>query len=328
MTSAVASGADAAAVAAAKLAVLIAVAQEIFAATLIGFTVSTILYGISVLQVYLYVRRYKDRWTLRSMVAALWSLDTAATVLQALALSEFAWNFIEGTPDISIPMTFSAEKGVVTIITFISQCFYAHTIWQISQKNRVVTAIIVFLTLSSFGIGIYTTYHLFTDTALESISSRNIKITTGLVQGLAALDDIAITFCMSYYLHIRRTGLPSAEKLLDTLILYAVSRGTLTAIAQTMFLILNIAVPKHVYWLPFHMIVGKLYVNSVFMTLNVRQSLTQTEVQLGHGISVLGRDSQMVDSTVTKPIAFTAMAAPRASFVSDATTFGTISQMS
>ncbi|KAJ7067947.1 hypothetical protein C8F01DRAFT_582480 [Mycena amicta] len=299
MSSASASGAAAAA----QRAAFIQVAKEVFATTFIGFILSTVLYGVSVLQLYLYLRRYKDRWTLQSTVAMLWSLDTAATILQALAIFSFVWPFFEGKPNVAIPVTFSVEKGVVTVITFLAQCFYAFTIWKMS-KNKILTLFILLLTFAAFGLGIYTTYHLFADSAFESISSRTVKITTGTVQGLAALDDIAITVAMSYYLHIRRTGLPSTKKLLDTLILYAVSRGVLTAVAQIMFLVLNVALPHHEYWLPFHMVVGKLYVNSVLATLNVRSSLSQTEIQLGQGISFIGRDNISTEQTATKPITF------------------------
>ncbi|KAJ7229010.1 hypothetical protein GGX14DRAFT_555047 [Mycena pura] len=318
------SAAGAAAVAS-ELKALLDVAKEVFATIFIGFSVSTMLYGASVLQVYLYFRRYSDRWTLKTMVATLWLVvqpsftgietfnfltlsrlfDTLTTIFAAHSLFLFVWGFLNGKVQPFIAWSFTAEKMLVTIITFIAQCFYARTIMEISGRNKLTTASISFLAITAFGLGIYTTVHLFENPALASISTRSFLIVSGLVQGLAALNDIAITGTLSYYLHIRRTGLPSAEKLLDTLILYALSRGVLTAVAQIMFLVLNVALPHHEYWLPFHMVVGKLYVNSVLATLNVRQSLTQTEVQLG-GISILGRNTAMAeqDQIFTKPITF------------------------
>jgi len=298
------SAAGAAAVAS-ELKALLDVAKEVFATIFIGFSVSTMLYGASVLQVYLYFRRYSDRWTLKTMVATLWLFDTLTTIFAAHSLFLFVWGFLNGKVQPFIAWSFTAEKMLVTIITFIAQCFYARTIMEISGRNKITTASISFLAITAFGLGIYTTVHLFKNPALASISTRSFLIVSGLVQGLAALNDIAITGTLSYYLHIRRTGLPSAEKLLDTLILYALSRGVLTAVAQIMFLVLNVALPHHEYWLPFHMVVGKLYVNSVLATLNVRQSLTQTEVQLG-GISILGRNTEMAeqDQIFTKPITF------------------------
>ncbi|KAJ7755664.1 hypothetical protein DFH07DRAFT_959303 [Mycena maculata] len=293
--------------AAAQLAALTNAYKELFATTFIGFTVSTTLYGVSVLQTYLYFRQYtEDQWTVKTMVATLWTFDSLTTIFVAHVLYVFVFGFLNREPEINIPWTFTAEKLLVTLITFIAQFFYAHTIWKVSL-SKITTAFIVVLAVGSFGLGIYTTVHLFKNPALDSISTRSFLIVSGLVQGLAALNDIVITGALSYYLYIRRIhSLASSGKLIDKLVLYAVSRGTLTAIAQIMFLVLNVGVPHHQYWLPFHMAVGKLYVNSVLATLNVRQSLTQTEVQLGPGVSQLvnqnGEKSHIGISS--KPITF------------------------
>ncbi|KAJ6483467.1 hypothetical protein DFH09DRAFT_1461530 [Mycena vulgaris] len=77
------------------------------------------------------------------------------------------------------------------------------------------------------------------------------------------------------------------EKILDTLILYAVSRGVLTAVTQFMFLTLNLALPHATYWMPFHQAVGKLYVNSVFATLNVRNTFVEPEESQATNLSFL-----------------------------------------
>ncbi|KAJ7873348.1 hypothetical protein B0H14DRAFT_3131337 [Mycena olivaceomarginata] len=335
--------ASSAAAAAAQLAALTSAVKELFATTFIGFTVATTLYGVSILQVYLYFRRYsQDRWTLKTMVATLWILDTLTTIFVAHSLFVFVFGLLSKKADTNIPWGFTAEKMLVTIITFIAQwyfagnrssravclitslfSFYAHTIWKVS-KNIITTVFVSVLAVATFGLGIYTTVHLFQNPGLNSISSRSFLIVSGLVQGLAALNDIVITASLSYYLHIKRSGLPSSEKLIDTLIVYAVSRGVLTAVAQIMFLVLNVAMPHHQYWLPFHLVVGKLYINSVLASLNVRSSLSRTEIMLGPGISALRNNEQMDerDETATKPIAFVPMGVAHP----PASSFGTFSR--
>ncbi|KAJ7122814.1 hypothetical protein C8R44DRAFT_981080 [Mycena epipterygia] len=319
--------AAAAAAAAAEIAALISAVKELFASTFIGFCVATTLYGVSVLQVYLYFRKYyaTDRWTLKTMVAALWTFDTLTTIFVAHSLYVFVFAFLDAKILTGIPWSFTAEKLLVTIITFIAQCFYAHTISKVSQDNsstKITTTFILFLAVGSFGLGIYTTVHLFKNPALDSISTRSFLIVSGLVQGLAALNDIVITGSLSYYLHVRRNSIPSSEQLIDTLILYAVSRGVLTAIAQIMFLVLNVALPHRQFWLPFHMAVGKLYVNSVLATLNVRERLRQTEIHLGPGMNVETNEDR--SQTVTKPITFAVVGGTN----SASTTMGTFSHSS
>ncbi|KAF8211514.1 hypothetical protein K438DRAFT_1958612 [Mycena galopus ATCC 62051] len=332
-----------AAAAAAELAALTSALKELFATMFIGFVVATTLYGVSVLQVYLYFRRYtQDRPALKTMVTILWIFDTLTTIFVAHSLFTFVFELLNKNPSVNIIWSFTAEKLLVTIITFIAQCFYAHTIWKgleflpltspevliffpVSQ-NMIITVFISVLAVGTFGLGIYTTVHLFENPALNSISTRGFLIVSGLVQGLAALNDIVITVAMSYYLHTKRSGLPSSKKLIDTLILYAVSRGVLTAVAQIMFLVLNVAMPHHEFWLPFHMAVGKLYVNSVLATLNVRESLSRRpdEIILGPGISALGNNAQMNerDQTITKPITFVPIGSPN----SASNTIGTFSR--
>ncbi|KAF5367211.1 hypothetical protein D9757_012212 [Collybiopsis confluens] len=66
------------------IAELIAGVKESLATILIGFTLATILYGITVIQTYLYYKSYpKDQIWLKLFVAALWILDTLTTILVA-----------------------------------------------------------------------------------------------------------------------------------------------------------------------------------------------------------------------------------------------------
>ncbi|KAF7354371.1 hypothetical protein MVEN_01125700 [Mycena venus] len=118
------------------------------------------------------------------------------------------------------------------------------------------------------------TFHLFRFSALTSIAEPFFKAITGSVQGLAACCDIAITVALIFYLHSKREkGVLSTKKIVDTLILYALGRGILTAITQIIFLVLNVGFTVQTWWQPFHQLVGKLYVNSIVASLNVRNTV-------------------------------------------------------
>ncbi|KAJ7507532.1 hypothetical protein B0H11DRAFT_2218373 [Mycena galericulata] len=280
---------------AAELAALIAGVKQLFATSFIGFSVATTLYGISVLQIYLYYRNYPgDRASLKFMVALLFLLDTLCTIFVAHSLYTFyVLNFGKNPlEDLVIPWSFSTEKLLVTLITFVAQLFYAHTIWKVTV-SKIIVGLIIFLAVTCLALGIVTTVEL--DWNSKILGSINIsrhfnwffymtrpQIISGLVQGLAALNDVIITVSMCYYLYHNRGGLPSTNRFVDTLILYAVSRGVLTAVCQILFLATNVALPGATYWQPFHQAVGKLYVNSVYATLNVRSTFSEkSEVQLG-----------------------------------------------
>ncbi|KAF8211359.1 hypothetical protein K438DRAFT_37893 [Mycena galopus ATCC 62051] len=292
--------ADSTPIPAAEIAALIAGVKQIFATSFIGFSLATTIYGISILQVYLYYRNYHaDRASLKSMVALLFLLDTLSTIFVAHSLYTFYVLNFEKSPavDLIIPWSFSTEKLLVTLITFIAQCFYAHAIWKVTV-NKFVAGSIIFLAVTCLALGIVTTVEIFT--IFNVIGTRKFSILSGLVQGLAALNDVIITISMIFYLNHNRSGLPSTTMFVDKLILYAVSRGVLTAVCQILFLVTNVALPGSTYWQPWHQMVGKrihcfnfsyncvrltasltVYVNSVYATLNVRSTFTKSEVQLG-----------------------------------------------
>ncbi|KAI0677751.1 hypothetical protein C8Q78DRAFT_1074428 [Trametes maxima] len=251
---------------------------ESFACQIIGFTIATTIYGITVLQTFMYFRKYtKDRLYLKLMVGVLYVLDTLGTILVSHSLyTYFVLNFRNPAKDIDLIWSFSLENGVTALITVLVQCYFAECLWRFSRGNKILVAAIVFCALASFGLGLETTAHLFIVKAASSLGSREVLIIGGLVQGFAALCDILITTGLCYYLQTGRSGIKSTDNLVDRLLIYAINRGALTTIVQICFLVLNVSAPGHAYFIPFHMIVSKLYVNALLATLNVRSSLAYT----------------------------------------------------
>lgn len=258
------------------IAAAIAKVKEVFGSSFIGFSIATSFYGISVLQSYLYYRNYpKDSVILKLTVAFLWILDTLSTIGVADALyTYYVLDFGNLAADALIPWSFALENTMLTFITITAQFFYAFQIWSIS-RNRAVTGVVLVLALAAFGVGLYVSVHLFQFNTLVTLEEPHFLRFTGMVQGFAVTCDIVITGTLIFYLYSRKTqsSVRNTGGMLDALMLYAVCRGILTAIAQIMFLALNVGLPDHTYWQPFHQIVGKLYVNSVIASLNVRQSV-------------------------------------------------------
>ncbi|KAJ6600372.1 hypothetical protein DFH09DRAFT_594706 [Mycena vulgaris] len=289
------------------LAAAIAEVKEVFATSFIGFAVATTAYGICVLQCYLYYRSYpKDSVYLKLTVGTLWTLDTLSTIMVAHSLyTYYVLNFGDLAADALIPWSFALENGLLTLVTITAQCFYSRQIWTIS-RNVLVTGCILLLAFVSLGLGLYITIHLFRFPAVASLAIHSFQSISGPVQGTAAACDILITMALIFYLHSwRHSGIRTTE-MIDALILYAVCRGILTAITQIMFLALNVGTPNRTFWQPFHQVVGKLYVNSILASLNVRK------VVLGKGDPekstrlCFSRPTGGTDSTRTIPLTFIA----------------------
>jgi len=222
---------------------------------------------------------------LKFTVAFLFLIDSLGTIFVAHSIyTEHVFNFFNPIESLQIPWSFALEKFLVTLTTFVAQAFYAHTIWK-ATTNKIITAVIMFMAIVCLALGIVTTEEIF-DNSLAVVGTRHFSIISGMVQGIASLNDVLITAALCLYLRRNRSEFSTTNAIIDTLMVYAVSRGILTAICQILFLITNVGWPGATYWQPFHQVVGKLYVNSVLATLNVRSTFAQkSEVQLGDGPS-------------------------------------------
>ncbi|KAJ6510036.1 hypothetical protein C8R47DRAFT_1208088 [Mycena vitilis] len=256
------------------------IVRRLYGTSLIGFAVATTIYGITVSQVYLYYRNYpSDRFMLKFTVALLFAIDTLSSVF----VGYHVFNFFSPLQSLEVPWSFAAEKFLVTLTTFVAQSFYAQTIWK-ATSNKLTVWIIMFMALTSLSLGIVTTEEIF-DGTLSTVSTRRFQIISGLVQGVASLNDPL--FATIY----GATGVTSL--LADTWQIPPLSYPGSSAfsIAQILFLITNVGLPGQTYWQPFHQVVGKLYVNSVLVTLNVRSTFAQkSEIHIGTGPSFMRSD--------------------------------------
>ncbi|THU98018.1 hypothetical protein K435DRAFT_661737, partial [Dendrothele bispora CBS 962.96] len=77
---------------------------------------------------------------------------------------------------------------------------------------------------------------------------------------LAILSDVITTVALSVSYNRYRTGIKSTETLLRKLLEYTVTRGLLVTLTQTGFVILYLAKPLTLWWMPFYLSLGKIYV--------------------------------------------------------------------
>ncbi|TFK79188.1 hypothetical protein K466DRAFT_592512 [Polyporus arcularius HHB13444] len=249
--------------------------QEIFACGIVGYAIATTIYGITVLQTYMYFRRYpRDRPSLKAFVGVLWILDTLTTVLMSHALyAFFVLNLKDLVRDVDLPWSFTLENGVTDLITAMVQCYFAERLWRLSQGNKVLSGAIVILALITLALCTEGTVKVFSNHNLLSDTFRKSLVLGGSVQGVAVLGDILITGGLCYYLATNKGGHGRIDTLFNKLIAYAVERGVLTCAVQTLYLIMSVAYPERFYFVPFAMIVAKMYVNTLLASLNVRGSM-------------------------------------------------------
>ncbi|KAI1789991.1 hypothetical protein LXA43DRAFT_1062490 [Ganoderma leucocontextum] len=152
---------------------------------LIGLVVSTGVYGITVLQAYMYFRNNgHDSVYLRSFV-----------------------NFGDQSLLLRIPWLY--YRSFAVLIGTLTQCFFAHRLWALSKRNIMVVSSIVIMALGSFGPGMVISVNLHTHGDIFYLGSLETRILAGFANGLSVICDIVIAAALSYYLHHKRTGFKS-----------------------------------------------------------------------------------------------------------------------
>ncbi|THV05231.1 hypothetical protein K435DRAFT_117739 [Dendrothele bispora CBS 962.96] len=248
--------------------------NDTYGSAFIGLVVSAILYGVTVLQTFLYFRNYpRDRLAIKIMVLALWLLDTCHLVLCTIAIYWYlVTNFSHKDALMQLTWSMELQTDCNGLIGLIVECFFAHRVLILS-KNKYLTAVIVLLACIHFGLGI-----LFTVKSFEFASMmmfQQLIWVTGAGIGSAAAADILIAGSLVYYLSKTRTGFQRTDSLITLLIIYSVTTGVLTSILDLIIIATFSTMPNNYIWLAFFWVAGKCYVNSLLAALNGRVSLRE-----------------------------------------------------
>ncbi|KAH9896921.1 hypothetical protein C8Q73DRAFT_789215 [Cubamyces lactineus] len=254
--------------------------QESLACQIIGFTLSTTLYGITILQTYFYYRQYgtRDGWPTKLLIAVLLLIDTLTTIFLAHALYTYVvLDF--GAPQETdlITWSFASENFLGIMSAVLYQCYFARRLWIFSHHNKTLVALILFFAVVNAGSGMALTVRAYTLDTWASLATVPSRALLGLFSGSCSVCDALITIGLCYFLQAGRTGSKGTDTLIDRLIIYAIERGLLTTICQIMHMILTVALPGHAFFLPFAMMESKLYANALLATLNVRNALSESE---------------------------------------------------
>ncbi|KAF9018944.1 hypothetical protein BDZ89DRAFT_1139687 [Hymenopellis radicata] len=273
--------------------------KDVYSNTIIGFTLATTVYGITVLQTFLYYRTFfgKDRWWLKCLVCLLWVLDSLGTALVAASLHTYLVSnigkdvfhvviiplFVEASSDFDFSLsissrTFSTENGITTAIIFVAQMhvFFVYQIWSVSA-NVFVTIPLAGLSVAAFVLGIIDTHKIYSNPHLSVLMIPSDNIIRGVIKGLSALDDMLLAAFLAYYLSSKRTGIHGTETIIDKIIKYAACRATVATLVQIIFFVTYAAFPDRTYWLPIHQLLSKVYINSVLASLNFRTILPDAD---------------------------------------------------
>ncbi|KAI0366218.1 hypothetical protein BV20DRAFT_1055815 [Pilatotrama ljubarskyi] len=252
-------------------------AESFFGGMLVEIMIACVLYGITTLQSFIYFQKYQnDTPSLKFMVAAIWILETVHTAFcMQVVYSYLISNFGEFEYFLSINKGVGVTVIVEVIISTLVQAFYVKRVWIMSNKAKVLTFFIGFVTFCRIGFGIGSTilsYHYDNWVNFRAHTSSLVTVSGGL--GAAALVDVLVALTLSFYLTRGRTSWQKASNSkINLIMLYAVNSGAITASASVLSVILYATQTHSLVFLGLVEIQGKLYANSFLGSLNARSHI-------------------------------------------------------
>lgn len=244
---------------------------------LAGFAVGLALYGVSAFQCLFYIVAFpKDKRIIKSAVFLVFFLDSVNTLsflcFYFRLLIIYRWN--TAYPPTSEMTCLTIAFATNSCIAFFVQCFYAHRVWIIGDRNKLLTCVVLFAALTQLVFG-----SLIVEDAYESdnVATFFSNPADSAVNALAsAVCDAIIT--ASVYFCLRRPGAglgPMRENPIQKFNLVFVQMGLITftsALTTSVLYYESDLIGQYFTAAPVSML-GKTYSNSMLAVLNARKPI-------------------------------------------------------
>ncbi|KAH8993023.1 hypothetical protein EDB92DRAFT_2114013 [Lactarius akahatsu] len=245
-------------------------------ALFIGNVLSSILYGVTWLQVYSYYNSHcsRDRWPLKSFVAFLMLVDTANLVFNTYTTYHVGvTNFGDYRSNRFKSWSQPATALSAIILEVSVQHFYAYRIYRLGKGPRYLPVAISAISLTIFGIGV-----VYTAKVLKHIHESGSRFQELSIAALSCsvICDILITFGMVYSLLSNRTQFRRTNNVLNLLAIYSINCGTLHLVFAVSCLTLLAKYRDTLVYAPSIFAMSRLYPCAFMSILNSRDNLRET----------------------------------------------------
>ncbi|KAH8796177.1 hypothetical protein DL96DRAFT_1644711 [Flagelloscypha sp. PMI_526] len=161
------------------------------------------------------------------------------------------------------------------IVTTVVQLFYAMRVWTVSKRNKVITGIIVAMSLTQLTSGVSLVTYMVTIGNVTAVYSKFNKVAGSVELGSSTLCDIVISATLVWLLRgNKQNSFKRTRNAIDKLVLYSVNIGLLTNLIALVNLVTWLAAPEDNFiFAIFHFSLGKIYVNSMLVSLNARDKI-------------------------------------------------------
>jgi hypothetical protein len=261
-----------------------------FGALLIGGLFASLLSGFVIIQVVVYFKLYPaDRARLKILVLTVWFLDTCHLTCIWLSLWSYLIDYYEIAQQINnIHWSLALSVLFPAMLTFLVHIFFANRIFMLSKHNYYLTAPIVVLAILRLTSACVTTsFMLHLHTFQRFKHDVRFIFTTGLA--LSTTVDVLITASLFFLLQTSRTGGATLDTVIDTLIRYTFETSSLTCAGTIASMLCWLIIPNNLIFFGLHFVIGKLYANSLLVTLNTRETIRRARSHGSgdHGVRLL-----------------------------------------
>ncbi|KAK0476154.1 hypothetical protein IW261DRAFT_1609763 [Armillaria novae-zelandiae] len=244
-----------------------------FGAFLISVIASSCLFGVTCTQAWYYYTRYSDGIVLKVLVGTIWILEVLHLAFGSHAIYHYViLHYGDPTALAEVIWSVSLNVSVTALIALFVYLYYARRIYQLSNYNIPLVALVVIPSVCRLGTSICITgyglhlkyYFLFKRSVMAGLIRASLT--------LYVVSDLLIAVLLCYYLHSSRTGITRTDTLINRLIIYAVHNGLITSVADIFVIVFNMTYPDNLVYLSVYQIVANLYSNTFLATLNARKA--------------------------------------------------------
>ncbi|KAI9453075.1 hypothetical protein BJY52DRAFT_864935 [Lactarius psammicola] len=244
-------------------------------ALFIGTILSSMIYGVTWLQVYSYYNGHcsRDRWPLKSFVAFLMLVDSANVIFIIYTTYDISvTNFGDYLSALFITWGQPATALTTIVLEVSVQHFYAYRIYRLSGGSRYLPAAISVVSMAEFGIGIVFCTKLLIHLHEPGNRFQDFSVAT---LSCKVLCDVLITVGMVYTLLSNRTQVRRTNSVLNLLAIYAINCGTLNLVFAISCVTLLAKYRKTLVYVPSFFIMTRLYFCAFMAILNSRDNLRE-----------------------------------------------------
>jgi hypothetical protein len=236
---------------------------------------STLLFGVSNLQAYIYYMQYPRDWIVYKVsVAVLWVLDAFNLFLTVHAMYYYlVLHYSNIDALIHIVWSFKLQTVMNVPIIVMVQGLYALRLWRLNYRRDWTPRLMPLTVLIGTGIG-----------TVLAVRTCQLEFFTQLPEmawityaafGSAVAVDSVLAAATVYYLRRARGEFDSTNSRIAKLVFWTLSTGVITSVCSLAALIAYALFPHKLFFLAIEFLLTKLYLNSLLAMLNARRSIRE-----------------------------------------------------